>query len=68
MNYSIRVAKEEDIQDLLSVRNNMDLFSKYLKQQNHKEVYFVVAEGDNALLGFGLLKLNGSSSPKLSDL
>jgi N-acetylglutamate synthase-like GNAT family acetyltransferase len=68
MEYSIRVAKEEDIKDLLRVRNNKDLFIKYFNQQEHKEVYLVVAEGDKTILGFGLLKLNGSLLPKLSDL
>lgn len=55
MEYSILVAKEKDIRDLLNNRNNKDLFAKYLKQQ--EEEYLVVAEGDKTLLGFGLLKL-----------
>lgn len=69
MKYSIRLAEKEDIKVLLDVRNNKDLFIKYLNQQEKKEVYLLVAEMDRStILGFGLLKLNSNLSPKLSDL
>lgn len=33
-----------------------------------QEVYLAIAEQDSMLLGFGVLKLNGTLFPKLSDL
>jgi N-acetylglutamate synthase-like GNAT family acetyltransferase len=63
--YSIRLANEKDIDGLCKIRNNRDLFTGYLQQQ---EVYLVIAEQDNIILGFGVLKLKGSLIPKLSDL
>ncbi|MEW4426028.1 GNAT family N-acetyltransferase [Paenibacillus pabuli] len=69
MEYSIRLAEKKDIRDLLDVRNNKDLFTTYLNQQEKKEVYLLVVELDRStILGFGLLKLNSNLSPKLSDL
>jgi GNAT superfamily N-acetyltransferase len=68
MGYSVRVANDGDINGLCKIRNNKDLFNKYLKQQENKEAYLVVAAGDNTILGFGVLKLKGSLFPKLSDL
>ena len=68
MEYSIRAANEEDINGLCNIRNKKDLFIKYLKQHENKEVYLAVAEKDNTILGFGVLKLKGSLLPKLSDL
>ncbi|WP_160036974.1 GNAT family N-acetyltransferase [Paenibacillus sp. An7] len=69
MEYSIRLAEKEDIKVLLDVRNNKDLLTTYLNQQENKEVYLLVAEMDRSIiLGFGLLKLNGNLYPKLSDL
>ncbi|OAB25882.1 acetyltransferase [Paenibacillus macquariensis subsp. defensor] len=70
MEYSIRAANEEDINGLCNIRNNKDLFIKYLKQHENKEVYLAVAaeDVDNTILGFGVLKLKGGLLPKLSDL
>lgn len=69
MEYSIRLAEKKDIRVLLDVRNNKELFTTYLNQQEKKEVYLLVAEKDKStILGFGLLKLNSNLSPKLSDL
>jgi GNAT superfamily N-acetyltransferase len=63
--YFIRVANESDLEGLCKIRNNRELFTGYLQQQ---EVYLVLAEQDNIILGFGVLKLNGRLIPKLSDL
>lgn len=68
MQYITRAANEEDMDGLCNIRNNKDLFMKYLKQQANKEVYFAVAEKDKTILGFGVLKLKGRLLPKLSDL
>jgi N-acetylglutamate synthase-like GNAT family acetyltransferase len=68
MNYIIREANEDDISALLDVRNNEELFQNYLHQQKYKEVHFVVAEENQIIIGFGLLKLNSGLKPKLSDL
>lgn len=68
MEYSIRAANEEDINGLCNIRNNKDLFIKYLNQHENKEIYLAVAEVENTILGFGVLKLKGSLLPKLSDL
>lgn len=69
MEYSIRLAEKKDIRVLLDVRNNKELFTTYLNQQEKKEVYLLVAKKDKStILGFGLLKLNSNLSPKLSDL
>lgn len=51
-----KLAEKEDIRVLLDVRNNKDLFTTYLNQQEKKEVYLLVAEMDRStILGFGLL-------------
>jgi GNAT superfamily N-acetyltransferase len=63
--YSIRLANENDLDGLCEIRNNRGLFIGYLQQQ---EVYLVLAEHDNIILGFGVLKIKGSLIPKLSDL
>ena len=44
MNYILRLANENDLLGLCDIRNNMDLFKKYLKQFEKKEVYMVIAE------------------------
>lgn len=64
-----KLAEKEDIRVLLDVRNNKDLFTTYLNQQEKKEVYLLVAEMDRStILGFGLLKLSSYVSPKLTRL
>ncbi len=68
MEYDIRVANERDLDGLCAIRNNKDLFKKYFKQQEKKEVYLIVAAGNKSILGFGVLKLKGDLFPKLSDL
>lgn len=68
MEYRIRVANEIDLKGLCEIRNNKDLFIRYLKQQDDKEIFLVIAEKDHVVLGFGVLKLIGSLHPKLSDL
>lgn len=37
MEYSIRLAEKEDIRVLLDVRNNKDLFTTYLNQQEKRK-------------------------------
>ncbi|MGF7050321.1 GNAT superfamily N-acetyltransferase [Paenibacillus sp. DS2015] len=68
MQYAIRVATVNDIDGLCSIRNNKDLFNSYLTQQENKEAILFVAEMDNMVLGFGVLRLTGKLIPKLSDL
>jgi GNAT superfamily N-acetyltransferase len=68
MKYIIRVANENDLSGLCYIRNNRDLFTNYLNQFEKKEVYLVIAEQNELILGFGVLKLKGSLLPKLSDL
>jgi N-acetylglutamate synthase-like GNAT family acetyltransferase len=68
MKYIIRVANENDLSDLCNIRNNKELFTNYLNQNKNKQVYLVVAEQNETILGFGVLKLKGSLVPKLSDL
>ncbi len=64
-----KLAEKEDIRVLLNVRNNKDLFTTYLNQQEKKEVYLLVAEMDRStILGFCLLKLSSYVSPKLTRL
>ncbi|WP_419873312.1 GNAT family N-acetyltransferase [Candidatus Pristimantibacillus sp. PTI5] len=64
---SIKI-KKSDLDGICDIRNNKDLFVRYFKQNEDKEVSLVVAEKDNTILGFGVLKLIGGLSPKLSDL
>ena len=68
MKYTIRLANENDLAALCNVRNNKDLFKRYLKQSERKEVYLVIAEQEAHILGFAILKVNGHLLPKLSDL
>lgn len=68
MNYIIRLANENDLSGLCDSRNNKDLFTKYLKQFAKREVYLAIAEQDTLIFGFGVLKINGTLLPKLSDL
>ncbi|MFS0876338.1 GNAT family N-acetyltransferase [Solibacillus isronensis] len=62
------MANENDLSGLCNIRNNKDLFKKYLMQFEKKEVYLVIAEQIELILGFGVLKLKGTLLPKLSDL
>lgn len=68
MEYSIRLANETDLSGLCKIRNNKDLFTKYLMQYAKKEAYLAIAEQNSLIFGFGVLKLNGITLPKLSDL
>lgn len=68
MKYIIRVANENDLSSLCIIRNNKDLFTSYLNQYEKKEVYLVIAEQNDIIFGFGVLKLRGGLLPKLSDL
>ena len=68
MNYTIRLADENDLAALCNVRNNKDLFKYYLERSERKEVYLVIAEQGVHILGFAILKVNGHLLPKLSDL
>lgn len=71
----IRQAKIEDIEELCIARNNEQLFRKYLAECDGEKAYFLLAEIENKIAGFGLVYLditkNGkkkSHLPKLSDL
>lgn len=68
MKYILRLANDNDISGLCNIRNNKDLFKKYLMQFEKKEVYLVIAEQIELIIGFGVLKLKGTLLPKLSDL
>ena len=68
MKYNIRLACVKDLNKLCSIRNNRDLFSRYIQLQEKKEIYLVIAEDEYHLLGFGILKIKGALAPKLSDL
>lgn len=68
MNYIIRLANENDLSGLCDIRNNKDLFTRYLKQFAKREVYMAIAVQDSLIFGFGVLKLKGPLLPKLSDL
>jgi GNAT superfamily N-acetyltransferase len=68
MKYNIRLANENDILGLCNIRDNKELFTKYLNQHENKELYLVIAEQNEDIFGFGVLKLKGSLIPKLSDL
>lgn len=65
MSYAIRFANEDDLSGLCHLRNNRDLFTKYLKQFINKEIYLVIAKQNSLILGFGVLKLKGVLHPKL---
>ncbi|MEK4849794.1 GNAT family N-acetyltransferase [Paenibacillus sp. FSL H7-0756] len=68
MEYNIRAASGSDLGSLCAIRNHEGLFRKYLDQQKHGDICFIAAEKDGRIAGFGLLKLNGKSGAKLSDL
>jgi GNAT superfamily N-acetyltransferase len=68
LKYIIRVANRNDLSGLCNIRNNIDLFTNYLNQYEKNEVYLVIAEQNEIILGFGILKLRGGLLPKLSDL
>lgn len=65
MRYTIRIANENDLSGLCSIRNNRALFENYFE---NKEIYLVIAEQNALLVGFGVLKTKGTLHPKLSDL
>ena len=65
MEFNIRKANEYDIQKLCTIRNNKELFMKYI---NREDVSLVIAEDNGRALGFGVLKFKGTLAPKLSDL
>ncbi|MBO1511077.1 hypothetical protein [Metabacillus bambusae] len=56
MDFNIRLANENDLDGLFNIRNNQDLFIGYLQQYEKKEVYLVIAEQNNIILGFGVQK------------
>ena len=71
----IRQANIDDIEQLCRVRSNEKLFRGYLEECDGEKAYFLVAEIEKQIVGFGLLYLditkNGkkkSHLPKLSDL
>lgn len=72
---NIRQATAEDLEQLCAARNNETLFREYLDECDGEKAYFLIAEIDQKIVGFGLLYLdvtkNGkkkSHLPKLSDL
>ena len=65
MEYNIRLANENDIDSLCNIRNNKELFMKYILEQ---DVSLVIAEENDRALGFAVLKFKGTLVPKLSDL
>ncbi|PWW26639.1 acetyltransferase (GNAT) family protein [Cytobacillus oceanisediminis] len=68
MDYRIRVANKKDLDGICAVRDNKELFRKYLLQSSRKKLYLIIAEQKKLILGFGVLKLTGFLFPKLSDL
>ncbi|WP_369389167.1 GNAT family N-acetyltransferase [Mesobacillus selenatarsenatis] len=44
------------------------MIHKYLLQFAKKDAYLVIAEQNSNIFGFGVLKLHGTTLPKLSDL
>lgn len=72
---AIRQAKESDLDQLSSLRNNRQLFTGYLGECDGERAYFLVAEIGQIIVGFGLVYLAitktgkvKSHLPKLSDL
>ncbi len=70
-----RQARPSDLDQLCAVRNNKDLFAKYLDECDGDAAHFLVAVVDGQIVGFGLLYLaitktgkKKSHLPKLSDL
>ena len=68
MHYQIRLANDADLHALCTIRNNEPLFTSYLQLQQDEQAYLTVAQVEHELVGFAVLKLNGSFIPKLSDL
>ncbi|RJE85212.1 GNAT family N-acetyltransferase [Paenibacillus sp. 1011MAR3C5] len=68
MQYTVRMASTHDIDGLCTIRNNKDLFTSYLTDQENKAAILIVAEMNTIILGFGVLRLRGKLVPKLSDL
>jgi|GEM_PF-1743028 len=71
----IRQAKIEDMEQLCKARNNEKLFAGYLDECDGEKAHFLVAEIEEAIVGFGLVYLDitktgkkKSHLPKLSDL
>ncbi len=71
----IRQAKSEDMEQLCNARNNETLFSGYLDECDGEKAYFLVAEIEETIVGFGLVYLDVTKTgkkkshlPKLSDL
>ncbi len=71
----IRQAKAEDMEQLCKARNNEKLFAGYLDECDAEKAYFLVAEIDETIVGFGLVYLDVTKTgkkksylPKLSDL
>lgn len=71
----IRQAQINDINKLCSARNNELLFRQYLDECDGEKAYFLVAEMNTKIVGFGLIYLDATKNgkkkshlPKLSDL
>ncbi|MFY9225599.1 MAG: GNAT family N-acetyltransferase [Blastocatellia bacterium] len=74
-NISIREANIEDLEILCKIRNNEELFRGYLDECQAGKAYFLVAEIEEKIVGFGLVYLDVTKTgkkkshlPKLSDL
>lgn len=74
-NINVREARVEDIEILCKIRNNEELFRGYLDECQGGKAYFLVAEIEEKIAGFGLVYLDitktgkkKSHLPKLSDL
>lgn len=71
----LRQATLDDLEQLCDIRNNEDLFLKYFDECDGSKAYFLIAETEGKIGGFGLVYLdvtkNGkrkSHLPKMSDL
>jgi GNAT superfamily N-acetyltransferase len=71
----VRQAAAEDLEQLCKIRNNETLFKEYLEDCEGDNAYFLVAEAEAKIVGFGLVYLDvtrkgkkKSHLPKLSDL
>lgn len=74
-NINVREARIEDLEALCKIRNNEELFRGYLDECQGGKAYFLVAEIEEKIVGFGLVYLDitktgkkKSHLPKLSDL
>lgn len=72
---NIREATIGDVESLCKIRNNKDLFTRYLDECQGGKAYFLVAEIEEKIVGFGLVYLDVTKTgkkksllPKLSDL